>query len=335
MNGRFRPSPSSKAPPKSNASSSAGRYRACASSDFGAGGLPSAVVSGGSYPYFHPYNFRGRMGCCRVWPYRTLSKAPLMPRSSQPRPFPSLSSMSPPYVSARRSKAPTRQEALRLFRICAIALVCLPLLRIAGLLAKGLKVLDHQPPLHHSDGHSVELSDAAAAGLRELLEAIADGDASVVVRRASALTTQQVADMLSVSRPHVVKLIDRGDNPSHMVGAYRRGSDGSAGLRPGSVSEERVHQPLRSTLRSAVRRFTSGKMGRTPNGICPWPHHPTRRSRRGCTGAYENDSTARNSRATRTPHGPVLALSLRDLGANDDAATPGLSPRLSARTPLH
>ncbi len=31
---------------------------------------------------------------------------------------------------------------------------------------QGLKVLDHQPSLHDSDGHSVELSDAAAAGLR-------------------------------------------------------------------------------------------------------------------------------------------------------------------------
>ena len=87
---------------------------------------------------------------------------------------------------------------------------------------QGLKVLDHQPSLHDSYGHSVELSEVAAAGLRDLLEAIADGDAPVVVRRASTLTTQQVADMLNVSRPHVVKLIDRGDIPSHKVGVHRR-----------------------------------------------------------------------------------------------------------------
>ena len=87
---------------------------------------------------------------------------------------------------------------------------------------QGLKVLDHKPSLHDSDGHAVELSDAAAAGLRELLEALADGDAPVVVRRASTLTTQQAADMLNVSRPHLVKLIDRGDIPSHKVGAHRR-----------------------------------------------------------------------------------------------------------------
>jgi excisionase family DNA binding protein len=87
---------------------------------------------------------------------------------------------------------------------------------------QGLKVLDHQPSLRDSEGHSVELSDAALAGLRELLEAIADGEAPVVVRRASTLTTQQAADMLNVSRPHVVKLIDRGEIPSHKVGVHRR-----------------------------------------------------------------------------------------------------------------
>lgn len=87
---------------------------------------------------------------------------------------------------------------------------------------RGLEVLDHQPSLHDSAGHSVELSAFAVARLRELLEALADGDAPVVLRRASALTTQQAAEMLNVSRPHIVKLIDRGDIPSHKVGAHRR-----------------------------------------------------------------------------------------------------------------
>jgi excisionase family DNA binding protein len=109
-----------------------------------------------------------------------------------------------------------------LFRICAIVGRMSTIADDRRLARQGLKVLDHQPSLQDGDGHSVELSDAAAAGLRELLEAIADGDAPVVVRRASTLTTQQVADMLNVSRPHVVKLIDRGDIKSHKVGAHRR-----------------------------------------------------------------------------------------------------------------
>ncbi len=56
----------------------------------------------------------------------------------------------------------------------------------------------------------------------ELLGYIANGEAVSILPVQQMLTTQQAADLLNVSRPFLIKLIEKGDIPHSMVGRHRR-----------------------------------------------------------------------------------------------------------------
>ena len=58
--------------------------------------------------------------------------------------------------------------------------------------------------------------------LTSILSNMAEGKSIALMPTDAEISTQQAAEILNVSRPHVIKLLEKGDIPYKRVGSHRR-----------------------------------------------------------------------------------------------------------------
>jgi excisionase family DNA binding protein len=68
----------------------------------------------------------------------------------------------------------------------------------------------------------IKIPVAAFKFLKFILNNMAEGKAISLIPEETELSTQQAADMLNVSRPHLIKLLENGQIPFSKVGTHRR-----------------------------------------------------------------------------------------------------------------
>ena len=135
-----------------------------------------------------------------------------------------------------------------------------PLARLADLLLQ--HTAHRRSALVSPDGARVDLPDEVHDVLLDVVSALAQGLAVTVAPHDAMLTTQEAAALLGISRPTLVRLLDRAEIPSTRPGRHRRVGRGAR--RAGTGADSARHH-------GEGREPTNHRdAGRIPRGSGRW-----------------------------------------------------------------
>jgi excisionase family DNA binding protein len=104
--------------------------------------------------------------------------------------------------------------------------------------------------------HSVCVPVSVLRLLVDVLTEIGEGNAVSIISIHAELTTQEAADVLNVSRPFLVQLLERGEIPFHKIGTHRR-----VRYQDVIAYKERIDAERNKTLDALAEQAQALKMG--------------------------------------------------------------------------
>jgi excisionase family DNA binding protein len=81
---------------------------------------------------------------------------------------------------------------------------------------------DVHPKFVGVDGEAIALPESLYHTLKAIVQAMAAGKTISIIPTDEELSTQDAADLLNVSRPYLIKLLEQGQIPFTTVGTHRR-----------------------------------------------------------------------------------------------------------------